>query len=177
MTRAEFFPPPRVLGSEMPNPPGSDPAGGVVTASAATLTMPQLGEAEKGQMGSGAVHGPVQDIKIQLSDHEERIREDKEWLESPAHPRNWPSRKKWSNMAIVSRSPPRPPPDPPQHLSSVILGFVLHVSPSAHKFDDGARPATDRRTFPRDESDDNRNVTQYSLARLDLFSPHHCPTE
>jgi hypothetical protein len=88
----------------------SDPtAEKVATTTTMTLTLPQLGEAERGlQTRSGAAHDPTQNTQAQLSAEKEQVDEDEEWLENPAHPRNWSSAKKWINMAIVSRSLPRP---------------------------------------------------------------------
>jgi hypothetical protein len=92
------------------DPSDSDTAAKVAMASTATLALPQPREAEKGsQIRGKIVDDPAQDTEAQLSvGKEEKAREDEEWLENPVHPRNWPARKKWSNMAIVSRFLPRP---------------------------------------------------------------------
>ena len=85
----------------------------IATASTITLTLPRLGEAERGlRTQDEATCDPIQNIKTELSAEKEQAREDEEWLENPAHPRNWPSTKKWVNMAIVSRSLPRSLPTP-----------------------------------------------------------------
>lgn len=68
-------------------------------------------------------------------------------------------------------------PDLVQHLTSVILGFVIHIFASTHRLDDGAGTATDRSTFPRDKSNDHCDVTQYFIARLGLFSLDYRPVE
>lgn len=96
----------------MSDPSGLNAAETVAVASATTLALPRLGEAEGGFhiRGGGA--------DVQSSGKKEMSREDEEWLENPAHPRNWPSAKKWTNMAIVSRSLPRPLPDPCSSSSS-----------------------------------------------------------
>jgi len=91
----------------MSGPSGSNTAEEVAAASAATLTLPQHGKAEKG-FRSEAVGDPTHDAEALSSAEKEKAREDEEWLENPAHPRNWSSMKKWTNMAIVSRFPPRP---------------------------------------------------------------------
>ncbi|KAF9648485.1 multidrug resistance protein 4 [Thelephora ganbajun] len=68
-----------------------------------TLVLPHLGEAEKGfQVRIEVVGDPIQDTEVQFSAEKEIDPEDDEWLGSPAHPRNWPATKKWTNMAIVS---------------------------------------------------------------------------
>lgn len=78
-------------------------------ASAAALTLPRLEDVERGPHIRGeAAYDPVQDIGAQPPGRKEKSREDEEWLENPAHPRNWPSAKKWINMAIVSRPFPDP---------------------------------------------------------------------
>lgn len=92
------------LANGMSGPSGSNTAEKVAAASAATLTLPQHEKTEKG-IRTEPVDDPTQD---QSSAEKEKAREDEEWLENPAHPRNWSSTKKWTNMAIVSRFPPRP---------------------------------------------------------------------
>lgn len=89
----------------MSGPPGPNTTvEKVATTSATTLMLPQLGEAEgRLQARSEAVYGPAQNVQDQLSAEKEQAREDEEWLENPAHPRNWSSTRKWVNMAIVSR--------------------------------------------------------------------------
>lgn len=73
------------------------------TTSTVTLPPSQLAETEKGfQFRSEAVCDSNQETEPQSSAEKEEARQDKEWLENPAHPRNWSSRKKWVNMAIVS---------------------------------------------------------------------------
>jgi hypothetical protein len=73
-------------------------------ASTPTLTLPQY-EAEKVlQTQSKAADDSNQDTELQSPVEKGNAREDAEWLENPAHPRNWRPRKKWSNMAIVSES-------------------------------------------------------------------------
>ena len=124
----------RVLGSRMPDPSGSSTAEVVAVASAMTLTPPQLGEVEKDS----------QDVEAQPSAGKEKAHEDEEWLENPANPRNWPSRKKWTNMAIVSIDPCQCSSGSPQRLISVILGVILHVLAAPHKFDDGPGSTADR---------------------------------
>lgn len=85
----------------------------VTTASTITLALPQLGEAERGlQTRDEAICDPAQNTQTQLSAEKEQAREDEEWLQNPAHPRNWPSTRKWVNMAIVSESLPRSFPIP-----------------------------------------------------------------
>jgi hypothetical protein len=70
-----------------------------------TLTLPQLDAAEKEFETRGkATGGFNQDVELQSPVDKEKVPEDEEWLESPAHPRNWPPRRKWSNMAIVSNT-------------------------------------------------------------------------
>ena len=99
--------------SGMSVPSGSNMVEKALTTSATTLTLPQLGEVEQGlQTRSDVAYDPVQNIQAQLSAEKEQANEDEEWLENPAHPRNWPSTKKWVNMAIVSRSVPRSSPIP-----------------------------------------------------------------
>ena len=89
----------------MSDPSASNAVKKVATTSTTTLTLPQLREAERGlQTRSEAAYDPTQNTQAQLSAEKEHAREDEEWLENPAHPRNWPSRKKWANMAIVSGS-------------------------------------------------------------------------
>jgi len=89
----------------MPGPPGSNTTvEKVATTSTTTLMLPQLGETEGGlQTPSDTAYGPTQSVQDQLSVEKEQAREDEEWLENPAHPRNWSSKRKWVNMAIVSR--------------------------------------------------------------------------
>jgi hypothetical protein len=123
-----------------PSGPGTEER--LPTATSATLTVPEPGEEEKRFRIQSKVDGdPTRDVEAQSS-LEEKAREDEEWLQNPAHPRNWPSRKKWANMAVVSRSPPSL--DHPQHLTRVILGFILHVFTPTHKLNDGAGPTADR---------------------------------
>lgn len=91
----------------MSDPSGPNKVENVTTASATTLTLPRLEEAERGvHTRTEAVYDGTRDTdaQSQSSAEKEKAREDEEWLENPAHPRNWPSAKKWSNMAIVSRS-------------------------------------------------------------------------
>jgi hypothetical protein len=84
-------------------PSGSDAVQKDHTASTTTLALPQLAEAEKGlQTRTKAVGDSNQDTEPQSPTEKEEAREDEEWLENPAHPRNWRPRKKWANMAIVS---------------------------------------------------------------------------
>ena len=86
----------------MSNPPGPDTPQKGPTVPTPTLTLPQLEEAGKGiQTRSRVIGDSNQDTELQ-SPVEKEVTEDEEWLENPAHPRNWPPRKKWSNMAIVS---------------------------------------------------------------------------
>jgi len=96
----------------MSNPSGSDAVKKAAATSSTTLTMPQVGEPEKGfQTRNHPIDDPNKDTEAQSSAEKEQALEDEideEWLENPAHPRNWPSTKKWTNMAIVSRSLPRP---------------------------------------------------------------------
>ena len=100
----------RTLIDGMSDPSGSNTAEKVVAASATTLTLPQPGRAEKGfQIRGEAVDDPsTQNTEAKSPTEREKAREDEEWLENPAHPRNWSSTKKWTNMAIVSRSMSRP---------------------------------------------------------------------
>lgn len=139
------------------------------TASATTLTLPRFGEADRDRNPCEAAGNSAQDTQVHLSAEKELACEDEEWLENPAHPRNWPPKKKWVNMAIVSKSPPRPS---PQQLTAVILGFVLHLCASSYEFNDGAGPTPDRRTLSRNKLNDHSNVTQYLVTRLGLCSPH-----
>jgi len=90
----------------MSGPSGSNIAEKAVAASAATLTLPQRENTEKG-IRTGAIDDPAQHTETRSSAEKEKAREDEEWLENPAHPRNWSSTKKWTNMAIVSRLLPR----------------------------------------------------------------------
>jgi len=90
----------------MSGPSGSNTAEEVAAAAAATLTLPQDGKTEKG-IRSEAIDNLTRDAEARSSAEKEKAREDEEWLENPAHPRNWSSTKKWTNMAIVSRFPPR----------------------------------------------------------------------
>ena len=160
--------------ANMSNPSGERAA----TTSFMTLTTSQLGDAEKGfQTQNDFIDGLDKDAETQSPTEKEQILEDEEWLENPAHPRNWPSTKKWINMAIVSRSPPRVLSCFPPCLTSAILGFILYVYTSTHKFNDGAGPATDWSTFSRDQSDDRSDVTQYYTSCLGLFSTHYRPVE
>lgn len=80
------------------------------TASATTLTLPRFGEADRDRNPCEAAGNTAQDTQVQLSVEKEQACEDEEWLENPAHPRNWPPKRKWVNMAIVSRSLPSPSP-------------------------------------------------------------------
>lgn len=74
-----------------------------MSASATTLALPQLAEAEKGPQTRGKlVCDSNQGTEPRSSAEKDEAREDEDWLEDPAHPRNWPSGKKWVNMAIVS---------------------------------------------------------------------------
>ena len=103
-----------VLGSGMSDGSDNDTLEKVAT----TLTLPQPGEAERGfQARSEAADGHTQHIEAHPPTKEDQAQEDEDWLEDPAHPRNWPSRTKWTNMAIVSRSPPGPS---PIHRSSLL---------------------------------------------------------
>lgn len=145
---------------EMSSPPDPDTPQKDPVVSTPALALPQLEEAEKGyQTRSKIITDSNQDTESQFPVEKEAT-EDEEWLENLAHPRNWPPRKKWSNMAIVSdfcapearglkAGALRPGTSSlearfPHHLTFVILGFVLHVSTSAHKLDDGAGSTTDR---------------------------------
>lgn len=85
-------------------PSASDPVQmGSDTASTTSLPLPQLAEVEKGlQTRRKAVSDFDRDIEPQSSAEKSEALEDEEWLESPDHPRNWSSGKKWANMAIVS---------------------------------------------------------------------------
>lgn len=87
---------PRVLDNGMSDASGSNSNSTerVTMASVTTLMPPQSDFAQATQ--------------TQVSAKDEQAREDEEWLENPMHPRNWPPRKKWLTMAIVSRSPPGP---------------------------------------------------------------------
>lgn len=89
----------------MPGPPGSNTTvEKVSTTSTTTLMLPQLGEAEgRLQTQSDTPYDPTQNAQDQLSAEKGQAREDEEWLENPVHPRNWSSKRKWVNMAIVSR--------------------------------------------------------------------------
>ena len=109
MGELSLFPFPCPLADGMSGPSGSNTAEEVAAASATTLTLPQHGKTEKGfQIRSEVIGDPTQDSEARSSAEKEKAREDEEWLENPVHPRNWPSTKKWTNMAIVSRSLPRP---------------------------------------------------------------------
>lgn len=106
-----------------------------------TLTLPQLEETEKDfQSRSKAIDNPSQDVETQSSTEKERVLEDEQWFESPAHPWNWRPRKKWTNMAIVSFYTFLPPltssmmaPGLPQiaehfhETSSTIIGMSLSI--------------------------------------------------
>lgn len=140
----------------MPVPSGSDLVQKDPTTSSTTLALSQLTEAENGfQTQTKAVSDSNRGTEPQSTAQKEEALEDQEWLDNPAHPRNWPPGKKWTNMAIVSEFlqrfwGPRPrgtgalKPNSSHHLTFVILGFVLHVSTSAHELNDGARSATYR---------------------------------
>ena len=87
------------------------PGNNTLEKAATTLTLPQPGEAEReSQARSEAADGHIQYIEAHSSAKKDQAQEDEDWLEDPAHPRNWPSGTKWTNMAIVSRSPPGPSP-------------------------------------------------------------------
>lgn len=73
----------------------------VQTASTTILSPPQFKEAKKEFPPQAEGAG---DLEAQSTTEKANVHDDEEWLENPAHPRNWSSRKKWVNMAIVSKS-------------------------------------------------------------------------
>ena len=83
----------------MSDPVPSDTVQKDPMVSTPTLALPHLDGAEKEFQDH--VYGPNHDAERKSLEEE-----DKEWLENPAHPRNWLPRKKWGTMAIVSL--PRP---------------------------------------------------------------------
>lgn len=74
------------------------------TASTITLALPQLAGVDNGSQTPSKPAPDFNPDAEQLSYTEKELHalEDEEWLENPAHPRNWSPGKKWANMAIVS---------------------------------------------------------------------------
>jgi hypothetical protein len=84
-------------------PSASDAVQKDPASSTTTLALPTLVEVEKGFQTRSKVAGDSnQDAESRSPVEKEEAREDEEWLENPAHPRNWTPGKKWTDMAIVS---------------------------------------------------------------------------